>query len=1395
MPFVGSVGKFSQVFVSRLDPQNVEAGQNVDNIICGDLEASNVLSANIGLAGVLDPVHTFEMGIPTPTLYMDDDKDVVLTIPDRAAYFNRAFVGTQLGVETTNPTHALDVGANNQFFIDTVSGATNLLVANGNLTAQNITSLHRLVVGANGSSTNAITFDADGETALDVQGNVIVQKITATDGLSFGSNIQLNDTGDPVMQLYGNVITVSNEFTLTGNLVVNGNVIISDLSSVVYSIAQNQAITDSVIEMGFGGSSGLDTSIIYHQADASNVMIGYIHDSVGSEPPRLVMGRTQTSAYNVDIIPTSEEINVYCIGRLYTSNVLAAANTSPNHNFAVGSNIWAHDTAAEKLHVQGNTYTTNLIVDNAFQLGSNVVFDDVAANVITITGTAVTDTLIARTRVGIANTNPQHTLCVGSNLHVNEIGANVVEVHGNTVSMRLAAMSNLSVGRYTSDEKAHIEGNIRLGGTKGVDANSNSSIVSTGQVIIHANDFGTDGLFTDLILKSGPTQSNVSLIEVKGSDTNSATQKIVFKTKNTERAVIASDGNIGLANTAPVEKVTIGGGNVLLTGSNAFIAGQQFTSGSVSTRLYSDLATGQGHVQSRVGSGQSLNFSVTSGATIGTPRVTITDAGRVGIGSTTPEALFQTNGSAFINPQVVLRNNFVHGDAALTVTNPNATSQDDVMRTALNLCRQGFGSIFGSKVEFQLGRYANGGAGNDSRTRMDINLANGSYDSQNIMTLRGDNKVGFGTHTPLSRVDIRASGNRNHIGNGLLVFNPIDQDVTEDAIITVQVREDSGDAFTSYSIWNGASAYGGWSVGAENTSNVIERHKNFRITNNVYSVSNVESTAFFIDGISSNVGIGTDVTPRDFTINGDVKLKNVIEFAGVGTPGSGLEDIQNQSYPFPHTLIQERRYNTSGRSELLLFKGNDTADHIRHVAGRHLFECYRSTITDSTTFNNIIEDDPYGTFTSVPVLSVSGSGDNGGRVLINVNENDEDDADDETSLYVKGGVRVTHSSENNGRFSCGGDMYIQSDDLASLNQIVNNNDFDFMLVAGGGNEAMRVTDRGLVGFGTSIPVSNVHIYSGVTTNIDALRIESPSSTGLKKTGVQLITESGYGGYVRGYRNVGSSTGLILGSIDASVESDAAWITGGKMGLGTSSPASKLTVYNGDARIERSSGNALVQFVTTGGLSNIFSGTDGDIYMQPVGANVIVQGSLNVTTDISFGGKIELGNAIGVGIASPLTALHVVGGSITEGDNVACKRYSSKFTLGSGVAKDIILNFGNGSFYAKIKCMLREVSTSNRDYINTMVLEVTGGNGLGNQSAIPIAVGTKNVFGASSNPYPWSSTVTTTATKIRLTPSNILSTRQYTYDIHVKLYSSVSSGKLLSVQYDNSNPKTVQSYTY
>ena len=61
MPFIGNTGKIDQIYLARLDPQQVEDQQaaNLDNIRTGDIEASNVLTSNIGI-NVLDPTHNFD---------------------------------------------------------------------------------------------------------------------------------------------------------------------------------------------------------------------------------------------------------------------------------------------------------------------------------------------------------------------------------------------------------------------------------------------------------------------------------------------------------------------------------------------------------------------------------------------------------------------------------------------------------------------------------------------------------------------------------------------------------------------------------------------------------------------------------------------------------------------------------------------------------------------------------------------------------------------------------------------------------------------------------------------------------------------------------------------------------------------------------------------------------------------------------------------------------------------------------------------------------------------------------------------------------------------------------------------------------------------------------------
>ena len=133
----------------------------------------------------------------------------------------------------------------------------------------------------------------------------------------------------------------------------------------------------------------------------------------------------------------------------------------------------------------------------------------------------------------------------------------------------------------------------------------------------------------------------------------------------------------------------------------------------------------------------------------------------------------------------------------------------------------------------------------------------------------------------------------------------------EDAIATTQVRQGSGDAFVSTSVWDGTTNYTGWSFGSDQRSSA---DVNFRITNNVFSVSNTLTTALFISGADSNVGIGTDSTPAKLTVSGSVRVGDKLQFKGTTASGTDSDD---------KIFFQEREIGNTGRTELLVYKGND----------------------------------------------------------------------------------------------------------------------------------------------------------------------------------------------------------------------------------------------------------------------------------------------------------------------------------------------------------------------------------------------------------------------------------------------------------------------------------------
>jgi hypothetical protein len=237
-----------------------------------------------------------------------------------------------------------------------------------------------------------------------------------------------------------------------------------------------------------------------------------------------------------------------------------------------------------------------------------------------------------------------------------------------------------------------------------------------------------------------------------------------------------------------------------------------------------------------------------------------------------------------------------------------------------------------------------------------------------------------------------------------------------------------------------------------------------------------------------------------------------------------------------------------------------------------------------------------------------------------------------------------------------------------------------------------------------------------------------------------------------------------------------------IGIGTGEPKTKLHLFNGVQRIESSTSNAIIEFKTIGGTSNIHSDTLGNVHIIP-GSSVpttIIRGDLDVSGSLNFGGildgNIALGdNNVGIGLSGNTanTLFHVNGGFISNSDQVACKRYSKTFEIDSGGGQDVQLTFGTQLFYAKIVAMLK-----NRDDISktsTMILEIQGGTHDGSVNTLPsIIVGTKKVI-SGTNPNYWNSEVMTGTRSIDIRPINKDTGVNYSYDIFIEIITSTYSG--------------------
>jgi hypothetical protein len=561
----------------------------------------------------------------------------------------------------------------------------------------------------------------------------------------------------------------------------------------------------------------------------------------------------------------------------------------------------------------------------------------------------------------------------------------------------------------------------------------------------------------------------------------------------------------------------------------------------------------------------------------------------------------------------------------------------------------------------------------------------------------------------------------------------------------------------------------GYSVGLAGALRNGTRVADFRITKNPNVIDESGTVQLFIDGANGNMGIGTDVPRDSLEVSGNVVIGNKLSFSGVS------------SDEFGNTFITERLYDNLGKSELVIFKGNDRTgtaapDRIRSVAAEHLFQTYNTTLPSLTT--NQIQSALLGDGSVVSrAMTITPSG----VVVIGalpLDDQGELDVSSATRFYVGGGLEF--AQDQSMKFGAL-DIFTAAVGPVNLIESIGNAPLVFrQKVSGTSTEYARFTNEGLVGFGTNSPESNVHIYSDATGDIDVLKLQNPGTN--NKVGLTLNTNDNYGGYVRGFSDSTHSVhGTVIGAVNNGTEGDGIHIIHtSNVGVGTVNPSEHFTVYNGTTRLEHATSNAILEFKTTGGVSNIYGDHTGNVFIDPV-RSFIVNSDTEIVGDLQIDGKIDLGNqvAVDLGGQDATAALEVGGSFISNSNEVACKRYSKTFTRTNQESQDVQLRFNNNSFYAKIVAILR--SDFNVNDMSTLVIEVQGGTRDGATPSENITMGNKSLFGG-GNLHPWNPTVTTGKNGILFAPE-VTSGRTYYYDLFVEIITS-QGAKLTEVRTNN-----------
>ena len=448
--------------------------------------------------------------VDTDTFHVDVEADrigVNTKTPDAGIHLvGNAYVSSNVIIADTTATSSKTTGA--------------LIVAGGLGVAGDIHATHANLEDVEADSVNI--------TDTTTSTSVTTGALRVAGGISTQENLNVN----------GNVHVSSNLKIGTANFFVNtatsnvgiGTLIPGELLDIAAASGDNDAFIR--LRSGSGGSPVTESGIKLTEASsygwriahhASSDDLKFVHqdqnDAINGDNYMVFK-----SGGNIGVATDAPDSKFHVNGNVYVGSTVDSATTTTGALIIaggmgiakkiVGQHANFEDVVVDSLTVEDTTLSTSKttgavivagglgVTDNVYAsrfVGDGGLLSNIATNLQSITEngnttsnvvqfTGTETSFVSHSNVGIANTQPDHTLSVGTNFYVNEDGANTVVVDGNvSVSSNLTVGSNISITGLTTNKFPIVGANKFL--EDSIITKTGSDIVISGGLQVTGNIF------------------------------------------------------------------------------------------------------------------------------------------------------------------------------------------------------------------------------------------------------------------------------------------------------------------------------------------------------------------------------------------------------------------------------------------------------------------------------------------------------------------------------------------------------------------------------------------------------------------------------------------------------------------------------------------------------------------------------------------------------------------------------------------------------------------------------------------------------------------------------------------------------------------------------------------